>query len=247
MNDVRIGGEGGITMSQVGARIGGEGARAMDGTDTNRARGDAEGRTIEPGVKGQGARVERTTRETRVQIEVARGGGVADVRTGLPLFDHMLATLLRYAALDARVEAAGDLRHHVIEDTSIALAVAVRRLIPPTCARYGERTVPMDDALVQVAIDAGGRFFFRGRVPSRLYTHALRSFAEHAGLTLHVRVLRGGDRHHVHEAAFKGLGLALRAAMADEGAVFSTKGSVRLSVEDTAKAGVAEGSCPRSA
>ena len=106
------------------------------------------------------------------------------------------------------------------------MGTAFARLLPATAARYGERTVPMDDALVQCAIDTGGRFFYRGPLPSTIYDHWMRSFAEHARATLHLRVIRGRDRHHVVEAAFKALGLALRQALVETGAVFSTKGAV---------------------
>jgi len=84
----------------------------------------------------------------------------------------------------------------------------------------------MDDALVQVAVDLGGRACFGGGLPSTLYDHWMRSFAGAGRLTLHVRVIRGRDRHHVVEAAFKALGLALRSALAEGDAVFSTKGAV---------------------
>jgi imidazoleglycerol-phosphate dehydratase len=84
----------------------------------------------------------------------------------------------------------------------------------------------MDDALVHVAIDTGGRPFYEGPLPSSLYDHWMRSFADNARLTLHVRVLRGSDRHHMVEAAFKALGLAIRDALVRTDAVFSTKGAV---------------------
>jgi imidazoleglycerol-phosphate dehydratase len=90
----------------------------------------------------------------------------------------------------------------------------------------------MDDALVHVALDAGGRPYYRGPVPSSLYDHFFRSFADNAALTLHIRVLRGIDRHHIVEAAFKALGLALRQALEPAGAVFSTKGAVLLEPGD---------------
>jgi imidazoleglycerol-phosphate dehydratase len=90
----------------------------------------------------------------------------------------------------------------------------------------------MDDALVHVSIDLGGRPYYKGPLPSNLYDHFLRSFADNAKATLHVRVLRGHDRHHVIEAAFKALGLALREALVESGAVFSTKGSVRLEISE---------------
>ena len=172
--------------------------------------------------------ITRETRETRVRVSLALdpAAPAAEVATGLPFLDHMLTTLARHAGLALRVEATGDLRHHLIEDVAITLGEALRRATPETCARYGERTVPMDDALVHAALDAGGRAYYAGRLPSSLYEHWFHSFADAARLTLHLRVLRGRDRHHVVEAAFKAVGLALRDALADGGGVFSTKGRV---------------------
>lgn len=177
--------------------------------------------------------VTRETQETRVRIVLASGSGTTTVSTTVPFLDHMLTALGRYAGWDLTVEATGDLPHHLIEDVALTLGEALARVIPATAARYGERTIPMDDALVQVAVDAGGRPFYRGPLPSTLYDHFFRSLADAARLTLHVRVLRGRDRHHVVEAAFKALGLALRQAMADGGGdgVFSTKGGIALKAE----------------
>ncbi|MBI1808337.1 MAG: serine hydrolase, partial [Gemmatimonadetes bacterium] len=109
--------------------------------------------------------------------------------------------------------------------------VRERVLVPAGAARYGERTVPMDEALVQAVLDTGGRPFYRGPLPSSLYEHWMRSFCDAAKFTLHLRVLRGADRHHVVEAAFKALGFALRQALVDTGGVFSTKGAVHLERE----------------
>ena len=170
--------------------------------------------------------ITRATKETRIRIELARGEAPASVVTGQPFLDHMMVTLARYAAFDLSITAAGDLKHHLIEDVGIAMGQAVARLIPATAARYGDRTVGMDDALVHVSLDTGGRPFYRGPLPSSLYDHWMRSFADNANVTLHIRVLRGQDRHHIVEAAFKALGLALRDALVETGAVFSTKGSV---------------------
>jgi imidazoleglycerol-phosphate dehydratase len=172
--------------------------------------------------------VTRETRETRVQVSISRGAGQADVRTSVPFLDHMLTTLARYAALDLSVTAEGDLHHHIVEDVARTMGEALRAAIPERAARYGDRTVPMDDALVQVVVDVGGRPYYRGRLPSTLYEHWMRSFAMAGHLTLHVRVWRGRDRHHVVEAAFKALGLALRDALVEGDQVFSTKGSVTL-------------------
>ncbi len=170
--------------------------------------------------------LERTSKETRVQVELQRGEGASRVETRLIFFNHMLATLARYAGLSLVLRAEGDLKHHLMEDVAIALGQAVRRLVPAKAVRFGERTIPMDDALVQAVVDAGGRPYYRGQLPNPLYQHWLRSFAENAGLTLHVRVLRGRDRHHVLEASFKAVGLALRAALVESTDALSLKGQV---------------------
>jgi imidazoleglycerol-phosphate dehydratase len=141
-----------------------------------------------------------------------------------------MTVLARYSGMDLTISASGDLRHHVIEDVALAAGAAIARVIPATAARYGDRTVPMDDAVVQAVLDAGGRPFYRGPLPSSLYDHWMRSFCDAARVTLHLIVVRGHDRHHVVEAGFKALGLALRSAAAEGGAVFSTKGAVSLEV-----------------
>lgn len=173
----------------------------------------------------------RDTKETSIRVGLAPAGGGVEIETGEPFLDHMLGTLGRYAGVALSVAARGDLRHHLIEDVGIAVGAAVAAHAPATCARYGERTIPMDEALVQVVVDIGGRPYYAGRLPSSLYDHWFRSFADNAKATVHVRVLRGRDRHHIVEAAFKALGLALRDALADTGAVFSTKGAVQQATE----------------
>jgi imidazoleglycerol-phosphate dehydratase len=175
----------------------------------------------------------RDTRETSIRLTLALGSGASRIATGERFLDHMLDTLARYAGLELDLEASGDLRHHLIEDTAIALGEALRRLTPATCARYGDRTVPMDDALVQAVLDLGGRPFYGGRIPGRLFDHWMRSFATEARATLHLVVLRGEDRHHTIEAAFKALGLALGQALAPGDTVFSTKGTVRVTVTES--------------
>ena len=170
--------------------------------------------------------VERKTRETRIRLQLEFGSGEAKVATGIPFLDHMIVTLARYSALDIQLEAAGDLKHHIIEDVAIAMGRAVAEITPAGAARYGEQTIPMDDTLVQACIDVGGRPFYRGPLPSALYDHWMRSFSDNARATLHIRVIRGTDRHHVVEAAFKALGMVLRTALAERDSVFSTKGAV---------------------
>lgn len=175
----------------------------------------------------------RESKETQIRIALTAGTGTARVETGDAFLDHMLVAFARYSGVDLDVQATGDLRHHLIEDVAITLGQAVAAFAPAGCARYGERTVPMDDALVQVVLDIGGRPYYRGPLPSPLYDHFMRSFADNAKTTLHVRVLRGRDKHHIVEAAIKGLGFALRQALAESGAVFSTKGAVQLDIRDS--------------
>jgi len=177
----------------------------------------------------------RETTETRVRLTL-RAARPDDERpavdTGEPFLDHMLQTFARYAGLHLAVEARGDLRHHLVEDVSIALGMALRRETPPACTRFGAALVPMDDALVQGAVDLGGRSWYEGTLPDSLAEHAFRSFADNAALNLHLIVHRGRNRHHVVEAAVKALGLALRQALAPGDAVFSTKGAVRVDWEE---------------
>lgn len=174
------------------------------------------------------SKIRRKTRETTIVVALRKGSGASSVATTEPFLDHMLGTLARYAGLDLEVEASGDLTHHLVEDVAITFGAALRDATPDACARYGNATVPMDDALVQVTIDHGGRPFYEGPLPDRHYDHFFRSLADSAAMTLHARVIRGTDRHHVVEAAFKALGLALRQALQTTEAVFSTKGAVEL-------------------
>ncbi len=174
------------------------------------------------------SRIVRETRETRVNLSLTRGGGAAAIECGDAFLRHVLETLARYGGFELRVQASGDLRHHLVEDVAITLGLALQDEVPEACRRYGSATVVMDDALVQVALDAGGRPYYEGPLPSGLYDHFLRSLADNAALTLHARVIRGRDRHHVVEAAVKALGLALSEALAPGDVVFSTKGTVRI-------------------
>jgi imidazoleglycerol-phosphate dehydratase len=175
--------------------------------------------------------VERKTRETTIRVEAAVGTGTSAVDTTVPFLDHMMTALAKYSGIDLSIAARGDLRHHIVEDVALTVGQAVAGLMPKGAARYGERTVPMDDALVQAVIDVGGRPFYRGPIPSTFFEHWMRSFCDAAKCTLHLRVLRGDDRHHIVEAAFKALGFALGQALEDTGSVFSTKG--RVSVRTT--------------
>jgi imidazoleglycerol-phosphate dehydratase len=174
--------------------------------------------------------IERRTSETRVTASLVSSMEESRIDTTVVFLDHMLRTLARYSGLTLVVEARGDLRHHIVEDVAISVGQLIASHAPLAAARFGDRTIPMDDALVHCSLDFGGRSYYRGPLPSTLYDHWMRSFAEHAHCTLHLRVLRGADRHHIVEAAFKALGLCLRDALAvtGDGAVFSTKGQVAV-------------------
>jgi imidazoleglycerol-phosphate dehydratase len=178
-------------------------------------------------------RLERATGETRVRLALDVRSAVAagGITTTDAFLDHMLDTLARYANVSLAVDATGDLRHHLVEDVAITLGLALRDEVPAACMRYGHAVVPMDDALVEAALDAGGRAWYQGPLPSRLYDHFFRSLVDNATCTLHLRVLRGRDRHHIVEAAFKAFGLALGRALTIGDAVFSTKGTVHLTRE----------------
>src|SRR3954471_23732071 len=138
--------------------------------------------------------VERKTRETRIRLTLEPGTGASQMDTGIPFLATTMVILARYSALDIQLDAAGDLKHHIIEDVAIAIGMAVAKIAPANAARYGDQTIPMDDALVQACIDVGGRPYYHGRLPSPIYEHWMRSFSDNAKATLHIRVIRGRDR-----------------------------------------------------
>ena len=160
-------------------------------------------------------RLKRETKETSVRLSVDRAGGEIRVETQDGFLTHMVETLARYAGLSLELYGSGDLTHHLVEDVGIAQGAALRREIPDTAARYGWAVVPMDEALAQAAVDLGGRPYYVGPLPSRLYQHFLQSLTVNLGATVHIRVVRGEDRHHMVEAAVKAFGLALRQALGE--------------------------------
>jgi imidazoleglycerol-phosphate dehydratase len=174
------------------------------------------------------SKLKRETRETHIVMDVKRGTGEGRVRVEDRFLGHMVETLARYSGLDIDLEATGDMRHHLVEDVAITLGQALKDEVPERATRYGWAQVPMDEALVEAAIDVGGRPYYVGPLPSRLYEHFLQSFATHLGATLHVRVIRGKDKHHMVEAAIKATGLALRQALVEGDRIFSTKGAVAV-------------------
>jgi imidazoleglycerol-phosphate dehydratase len=186
----------------------------------------------------------RTTGETDVAVTIDLDGtGRTDVATGLPFYDHMLDQLGRHGGFDLTVKAAGDLHvdaHHTVEDTAIVLGETFRQAIGDKAGvrRFASGRFPLDEALVDVALDLSGRPFVVWEVPlpeavplgsppfdPGLAEHAITSFATAAGITLHVTLVRGRNVHHIVEASFKGLARCLRDAVRVEGGgVPSTKG-----------------------
>ena len=188
--------------------------------------------------------VRRATRETTVSLTLDLDGSVtAAVRTGVGFFDHLLSTLAHHALLDLEIETTGDLEvddHHTVEDTALVLGAAFAEALGDRAgiARFGDASVPMDEALGFAAVDVGGRPYavidlpFRGERAGELtlqnVEHALEAFARTAGVTLHLRA-SGRNDHHIAEAAFKSLARALRAAIEPDprrSGVASTKGAL---------------------
>jgi imidazoleglycerol-phosphate dehydratase len=188
------------------------------------------------------AELRRATSETAVELSLDLDGtGAADIRTGIPFFDHMLTAFARHGHFDLGVEAAGDLAvdaHHTVEDVGIVLGTALKRALGEGrgIRRFGFAAVPMDEALAEAAIDCGGRAYLVydapfsapsvGGMDVTLLRHFLESVCQHGGCTLHVRAY-GRNDHHVAEAVFKAVGVALRSAVALEPgneSVPSTKG-----------------------
>ena len=189
------------------------------------------------------AAVSRETRETNVTVRlVLDGSGIADIATGVGFYDHLLGSLAHHGLFDIEIRANGDLQvdeHHTVEDVALVLGSAFAAALGDRAGitRFGESSVPMDEALATAVIDIGGRPYavvdlaFRGErvgeLPLQLVAHALEAFARTAGATLHVRGT-GRNDHHLAEAAFKALGRALRGACAPDprrSGVASTKGA----------------------
>lgn len=172
----------------------------------------------------------RRTGETDVRVRLdLDGSGRASAKTGVGFFDHMLTALARHALFDLEVEASGDLHvdgHHTVEDVGIVLGQALAQALGERrgIRRYGEATVPLDDALARAVVDVSGRPFLAyhaepptwqmlGDYDVALTPEFFRGLATHGGLTVHVDLLRGQNAHHVVEAVFKAVARALGAAV----------------------------------
>jgi imidazoleglycerol-phosphate dehydratase len=191
------------------------------------------------------AHVERKTKESEVLVELNLDGhGLVDISTGVPFFDHMLSQLGKHSGFNLRVKTTGDVdvdSHHTVEDTSLALGRALKDALGDKegIRRFGDAMVPLDEVLVQAAVDLSGRPYLVHRQPeiveligtfdTTLGRHIWESFVAEAHIALHIRVLEGRNAHHVFEAQFKAVARALRDAVSIDGRVSgipSTKGSL---------------------
>jgi imidazoleglycerol-phosphate dehydratase len=192
------------------------------------------------------ANVKRATNETEVAVTVDLDGtGVADIKTGIGFFDHMLEQVARHSLIDISVAAKGDLhvdQHHTVEDVGIALGSALKQALGDMrgIARYADIHLPMDEALTRAAVDVSGRPHLVWKVAltrvkigdfeTELVREFFQAFAQNAGITLHVENLYGRNNHHIVETCFKALARALRTAVAidprEANRIPSTKGSL---------------------
>lgn len=187
------------------------------------------------------AQMTRNTKETDITVAMEiDGSGNCNISTGIGFFDHMLTALAVHAGFDLTVEAVGDLvvdGHHTVEDTGIVLGQTFAQALggKEGIARYGNFTIPMDEALATCSLDISARPYLVfeglenagmiGGYDSSLTVEFLRAFAFNAGITLHLRVLYGSNAHHMTEAAFKALAHALKeACVRTDGPALSTKG-----------------------
>ena len=190
------------------------------------------------------ATVERNTSETQIRVTLGLdGSGRSKVSTGIGFLDHMLEQLSRHSLMDLELEARGDLHidyHHTTEDTGIAIGQALSRALGERrgIVRYGEATIPMDETLTRVALDASNRPYLiwkvaftrpkLGEMDTELFKEWFQAFAQSAGVTLHVENLYGENNHHIVESCYKALARALRTAIEIDprkaDAVPSTKG-----------------------
>jgi imidazoleglycerol-phosphate dehydratase len=189
------------------------------------------------------AHLQRETKETKIDLTLELDGtGTARADTGIPFYDHMLEQLGKHGGFDLTIDAQGDLEvdlHHTVEDVGIVLGTALKDALGDKAGvrRFASALVPLDEALVQVALDLSGRPFivyeidpiseWIGTFDPQLMEEFWRAFTFAAGMTLHLRSLSGRNGHHIIEASFKGVARALRDAVRVEGtSVPSTKGSL---------------------
>ena len=191
------------------------------------------------------AELHRQTKETDISVAInLDGSGESAIETGVGFFDHMLDQLSRHSLIDIRIKATGDLQidaHHTVEDVGIALGQAIDQALGTKegIKRYGEATVPMDEALVMTSIDISGRGLLEmsldvptemiGEFPTELVDEFFTALARNAKLTVHIRQISGSNAHHIVEGAFKSFARSLGEAVSKSDrikGVPSTKGSL---------------------
>ena len=195
------------------------------------------------------AKLSRKTTESAVELELnLDGSGVSEIDTTVPFFDHMLTALSKHSLIDLKVKASGDTNidvHHTVEDVAIVLGQALKEALGDKVgiSRYGDATVPLDEALARAVVDISGRPFLvhngepagfeyhliGGHFTGSMVRHVFEAIAHNAGITMHVSLLSGRDAHHIAEAQFKALARALRKAVELDARVVgvpSTKGSL---------------------
>ena len=187
-------------------------------------------------ISGRRARMTRTTSESDVYVEMDLDGtGRAEISTTVPFYDHMLTALSRHSQIDLTVRATGDTHidvHHTVEDVAITLGEVLKTALGDKSGirRFGEASVPLDEALARAVVDVSGRpYLVGGHFTGSMTRHVFESITYHAAICLHMDVVRGRDPHHIVEAQFKAFARALRAAVEDDPrmtGVPSTKGAL---------------------
>ena len=195
------------------------------------------------------AQLSRATSESQIELELnLDGSGISNISTGVPFFDHMLTAVSKHSLIDLTVKATGDTHidaHHSVEDVAIVFGLALKQALGDKSGigRYGDATVPLDEALARAVVDVSGRPFLvhtgepagfefhliGGHFTGSLVRHVFEAIALNAGLTMHITVLGGRDPHHIAEAQFKAFARALRTAVEKDqrvSGVPSTKGSL---------------------
>ncbi|MFB9074180.1 imidazoleglycerol-phosphate dehydratase HisB [Citricoccus parietis] len=200
-------------------------------------------------ISGRKARIQRTTSESDVYVEMDLDGtGTSEISTTVPFYDHMLTALAKHSQIDLTVRATGDIEidvHHTVEDVAISLGEVLKTALGDKSGirRFGEASVPLDEALARAVVDVSGRPYLvhegepegqqyhliGGHFTGSMTRHVFEAITYHASICLHMDVVRGRDPHHIVEAQFKAFARALRAAVEDDPRVTgvpSTKGAL---------------------
>lgn len=195
------------------------------------------------------AEISRSTSESSVELRInLDGSGLSEISTGVPFYDHMLTALSKHSLIDLKVVASGDVHidvHHTVEDIAIVFGQALKSALGDKSgiSRYGNASVPLDEALATAVVDVSGRPFLvhsgepagfefaliGGHFTGSLVRHVFEAIALNAGLTVHIQLVAGRDPHHIAEAQFKAFARALRAAISLDARVSgvpSTKGAL---------------------